>query len=156
MPRQISVRVFKGADLDRILKIERASFGADAYDRNLFAELFHKCGGLFLVALRGRNICGYIVTCMRGQKTPLTAELVSIAIDPAYRGQGAASTLLKNTLRRLRLRKVERLSLMVKVTNEPARRFYERHGFRKIRRVAAYYEDGADGVLMNKELGARP
>jgi ribosomal-protein-alanine N-acetyltransferase len=40
----------------------------------------------------------------------------------------------------------------VKVTNDRARAFYESYGFRKLRRVPGYYEDGADGVLMRLEL----
>ena len=155
MSARVSVRLFRTADLERILEIERASFGADAYDRKLFAELSHNCGELFLVAARGGRVCGYIVTCRRGRRAPDAAELVSLAVDPPYRGQGAATALLKNTLRRLRLRKVSRLSLMVKVTNETARRFYERYGFRRVRRVPAYYEDGSDGILMTRACGLR-
>jgi ribosomal protein S18 acetylase RimI-like enzyme len=41
---------------------------------------------------------------------------------------------------------------MVKLTNERARAFYERYGFKKIRIVRAYYEDGQDGWLMAKYL----
>lgn len=152
MPPRISVRLFHPADLERILEIERASFGADAYDRKLFAELSHSCGGLFLVAVRGGKVCGYMVTCMRGRRAPNAAELVSVAVDAAHRGQGAAASLLKNTVRRLRLRKVVRLSLVVKVTNETARRFYERYGFRRVRKVAEYYEDGSDGILMSRDM----
>ena len=157
MSPRISVRPFRAADMERILAIERASFGADAYERNLFAELFHNCGDLFLVAVTGGHICGYMVTCIGARpvsgRTTGTAEVVSIAVNPASRGKGAASSLMTNTLRRLRLRDVGRLTLMVKVTNEGARRFYEKRGFRRVRRVPGYYEDGSDGLLMKKELG---
>lgn len=152
MPARIFVRPFRAPDMERILQIERASFGPDAYDRNLFAELFHNSGGLFLVAVTAGRICGYMVTCMRGRRAPDAAELVSVAINPASRGKGAASSLLRNTLRRLRSRGASRLSLMVKVTNEGARRFYEKNGFRRIRKVAGYYEDGTDGLLMTRGL----
>jgi len=128
--------------------VEHASFGKDAYDRNLFAEYSHICGDLFLVAeVRGR-ICGYILTCARGDR----AELVSISVDPPARGKGIASALLESTLRRLRRRKVVRVSLMVRLTNEVARRFYEKYGFTKVRIVRGYYEDGGDGILMRKEV----
>lgn len=152
MPPRISVRRFRIADLDRVLEIERTSFGRDAYDRNLFAELFHKCGELFLVAGAGGNICGYIVTCLRGRRSPDCAELVSIAVDPPMRGKGVASSLMRNTVRRLRLRGAVRFSLMVRVSNEIALRLYERQGFRKLRRVPHYYENGEDAVLMQKPL----
>ena len=59
---------------------------------------------------------------------------------------------MQSTLRRLRLRRVARLTLTVKITNLRARHFYEKYGFRKLRRAPAYYEDGADGILMSLPL----
>jgi ribosomal-protein-alanine N-acetyltransferase len=78
--------------------------------------------------------------------------LVSVAVDPAFLGKGAASALMDGTLGRLRRRKIIRLGLMVKATNRRARAFYEKYGFRKLRRVAGYYEDGADGLSLAKDL----
>ena len=149
MAARFAVRTFRASDLERILEIEHAAFGNDAYDRNLFAEFFHKCGDLFLIGERRLRVCGYIVTCIRGDR----ADLVSIAVDPAARGQGAGSALLVSTLRRLRRRKIARWSLMVRLTNAPARAFYEKYGFRKCRTVRRYYEDGEDGLLMIRDLG---
>jgi ribosomal-protein-alanine N-acetyltransferase len=148
MPAPLKVRLFRRLDLERILEIENASFGNDAYDRNLFADFFHKCGGLFLVAEGRQRVCGYSVTCIRGER----AELVSIAVDPRDRGKGAASALLESTLRRLRRRRVARFGLIVRLTNHPARTFYEKYGFRRVRLVPGYYEDGEDGLSMTREL----
>jgi ribosomal-protein-alanine N-acetyltransferase len=134
--------------MDRIQRIEHASFGNDAYDRNLFAEFFHKCGELFLAALRRGVVCGYVVSCVRGER----AEIVSIAVAPSARGGGVASALMESTLRRLRRRGVNRIVLMVKVSNAPARAFYEKYGFEKVRLTRAYYEDGSDGVLMARKV----
>jgi ribosomal-protein-alanine N-acetyltransferase len=148
MLSRLSVRHIKMADLDGILAIERASFGRDAYDRNLFAEYARKCGELFLVANKGNKMLGYAITCI----CPSGAELVSIAVDPKHRGRGAASVLMDSILRRLRRRRVARLSLTVKVTNHRALAFYEKYGFRRYRRVPRYYEDGADGLRFVKLL----
>jgi ribosomal-protein-alanine N-acetyltransferase len=148
MSKAIEIRRFRPSDLDRIEEIEKASFGRDAYDRNLFAEFFDKCRKFFLVAQRGSKLCGYVITCIRGDR----AEVVSIAVDPAVRGSGAASALMDSTLRRLRRQKVERLVLMVKVSNAPARAFYLKYGFQKTRIVRKYYEDGSDGVLMARTV----
>jgi ribosomal-protein-alanine N-acetyltransferase len=150
--KRYSIRRSRPADLDRIMEIERASFGPDAYDRNLFAEYTRRCGELFLVAERSRKVCGYALTCRRAGAFRNRAELVSLAVDPAMRGRGVASALMESTLRRLRLRGVSRFGLTVKVTNEGARAFYEKYGFIKVRRVRRYYEDGEDGWLMAKRL----
>ena len=148
MAQRIEVRRLRAPDLDRVEAIESASFGAAAYDRNLFAEFFHKCGELFLVAERRSVLCGYAITCVRGDR----AEVVSIAVEPKARRRGVASALLESTLRRLRPRRVARVALMVKVTNGPARRFYEKYGFHKERLVRRYYEDGSDGLRMVRSL----
>ncbi len=145
---RFNVRKFQSADMDAILELERATFGADAYDRNLFAEFARVCGNLFLVAERRSQVCGYVVTCIRGRR----AELVSIGVAPDGRRCGAASALLAATLGRLRRRAVDRCGLMVRVSNAPARALYEKFGFRKVRTVRGYYEDGEDGLLMTKSL----
>ena len=152
MDKRFGVRRVWQRDLDRILEIEAASFGADAYDRNLFAEYTRKCGGLFLVAERGTKLCAYSITAISPGRIGNRAELVSLAVDPAFLGKGAAYALMDSTLRRLRRRGVARLVLMVKVTNQRALAFYEKYGFRKLRRVARYYEDGADGFSLAKDL----
>ncbi len=152
MDKRFSTRHVRQRDLDRILKIEEASFGADAYDRNLFAEYTRKCGGLFLVAEWGTEVCGYSIAAVSPGTARNCAELVSVAVDPAFLGKGAASALMDSTLRRLRRRKITRLGLMVKVTNHRAIAFYKKYEFRKLRRVARYYEDGADGLSLAKDL----
>jgi [ribosomal protein S18]-alanine N-acetyltransferase len=53
---------------------------------------------------------------------------------------------------RLRRRGVGRVGLMVKVTNLRAIGFYEKYGFRRVRRVPHYYEDREDGVLYRLDL----
>jgi [ribosomal protein S18]-alanine N-acetyltransferase len=146
MRPQYDIRRAGARDLPRIGKIERASFGREAYDCKLFAHYLKKCGDLFLVAERGRKICGYLLACMRGP----AAELVSVAVAPEFRGKGAASALLESALRRLTRRGAARLHLVVRVDNVAARAFYEKYGFRRLRLVPGYYEDGSDGIAMTR------
>ena len=150
MSSPLSIRPFRLSDMDRILEIELASYGEDSYDRNLFAEYCNKCGCLFLVVVRGRSVCGYILTCIGGRSAVYRAELISIAVDPQRRGKGVATVLMDGTLRRLRRRGVVRLNLMVKVTNHPAIALYRKYGFEQGRIVRKYYEDGEDGRQMSK------
>ncbi len=146
------VRPVRSADLEAILAIERASFRQDAYDRNLFAYFVERCPGLFLVAESRGRICGYMISCLCGEVRPLRAELVSVAVAPAARGAGVATSLMNSTLRRLRRRGAVRLHLIVNVKNRAARAFYEKYGFRKLRTVPRYYERGGDGILMSRPV----
>jgi [ribosomal protein S18]-alanine N-acetyltransferase len=152
MHRRISIRPFQPSDMDLILEIEHASFREDAYDRNLFAEFYHKWGDLFLVAEGGGRIWGYMVTCTRTREGSRKAQLVSVAVVPEARRSGVASALLTQTLRRLRRLGATRLTLMVKVTNSAALEFYRKRGFQTLRIWRGYYEDGKDGWLMARDL----
>jgi ribosomal protein S18 acetylase RimI-like enzyme len=152
MQTQYRVRRFKPADMDRVLEIERACFGKDAYDRKLFAEYARKCGGLFLLVLGRRSVDGYSIACISEKLGSFVASLESIAVDPRARGKGAASSLMKSTIRRLKLQGVHRITLMVRKSNAAALRFYERRGFTAVRRAPGYYEDGEEGLVMRLTL----
>jgi ribosomal-protein-alanine N-acetyltransferase len=158
MPTQYTVRRFKPADMDRVLEIERASFGKDAYDRKLFAEYGRKCGSLFLLAEGSRTVDGYSIACVSAKRSTLVknidlvASLESIAVDPRARGKGAASSLIKSTIRRLKLQEVRRITLMVRKSNAVALQFYERRGFTAVRRAPGYYENGEEGLVMRLTL----
>jgi len=152
MPNRYTIRRFHSTDMERILEIERASFGKDAYDRKLFAEYRRKCGVLFLLAEGEGRVDGYSIVCMCEIKGNLVASLESIAVVPRARGKGAASSLLKSTIRRLKLRGVGRITLMVRRSNAVALQFYERRGFAAVRRAPGYYEDGEEGLVMRLML----
>lgn len=144
------VRRFRPSDLENVMAVERDSFGRDAYDRKLFAEYAGACGELFLVAeSRAGRFAGYALAGVsRGR--PELANLISIAVAPGARRKGAASLLLLSTIRRLKFRGIERLTLMVRQSNTAAIEFYRRHGFETVRRAPRYYEDGEDGWLMRR------
>jgi ribosomal-protein-alanine N-acetyltransferase len=140
----LEVRRFTRRDLERVVAIERASFGKDAWRPELFLEYSRVSPELFLIARHSRKIAGYSITRVdwRG------AELESIAVDPLYRGRGVAQVLLRATISRLRART---LRLMVSTKNESALRFYERFGFTRVRKVKGYYGSGRDAWRMRLE-----
>src|SRR6202034_256859 len=119
---------------ERIVAIERVSFGKDAWPAELFLEYWRASPELFLIARLGRKIAGYSITRTdwRG------AELESIAVDPGYRGRGVAQVLLNATIARLGSRGAGALRLMVSTENEPALRFYRQFGFIRVRKVLRY------------------
>jgi [ribosomal protein S18]-alanine N-acetyltransferase len=140
----IEIRPFRPRDFDRVLEIEQASFGPDAWNRDLFLEYFRRCPKLFLVARHSRRIGGYIITCTG----PKEAELVSIAVDPRNRLRGLGRALLDKTLAKLRSRSVSTWWLMVATSNDAAIRFYESYGFERKRRTKGYYGAGRDAWRM--------
>ena len=144
----VQIVPFRLRHLDRILEIERASFGRDAWPRSLFLELYADCRELFFVIKDGRRIAGYIATCVAARN----AEIVSLAVHPDYRRRGLAAALLRRTLRALRDAGARRAELMVRTGNQAGARLYRTFGFRRVRTVRRYYEDGGDGFLMVRAI----
>ena len=139
---------FRLRQLDRILSIERASFGKDAWPRRLFRELYADCGELFVAAKLGGRIAGYAVACVEQGK----AEIASIAVHPDYRRRGAAVALMRLLLRALKKAGIRRVELMVRTENASGRQLYRALGFRRVRLVRRYYENGGDGFLMVRAI----
>ena len=142
------VKRFEPGDLKRVLAIEQASFGEDAWDQKLFLEYHHHCPEFFLVAKLGRRVAGYAITCADSRN----AELASIAVDPRDRRGGVAKALLDYTHSQLRAKRVKTWWLMVVTENEPGIRFYEAYGFKRTRLVKRYYRAGRDGYRMRLSL----
>jgi ribosomal-protein-alanine N-acetyltransferase len=138
------IRKFEISDLERILTIERASFGNDAWDEKMFLAFLRKCPDLFLVATVRRRIAGYTITCTRSKN----AELASIAVDPRDRRAGVGEAMLNHTLAELLALDVKTWWLMVETKNEPGIRFYEKYGFKRDKIVKRYYGPGRDGWRM--------
>ena len=148
LTRAIQIVPFRLRHLARILRIERASFGADAWPRRYFLELHRDCGGLFVVAKVGGRIAGYAVACAEKRN----AEISSLAVHPDYRRRGVADALMRHTLRELGAAGVRRVELMVRTGNTAGAQLYRSLGFRRVRVLPRYYEDGGDGFLMARAI----
>ncbi len=69
------------------------------------------------------------------------AEILSIAVEPRYRGNGLAKVLLEKHIEGLRNAGIQRLFLEVDETNVPALALYSRLGFREVGKRPAYYKN---------------
>jgi ribosomal-protein-alanine N-acetyltransferase len=146
----IRVRRFKASDLPSILRIEKLSFGHDAWPPRLFRDYAQACPRLFLVAAAGRRIVGYSIACLARQ----AAELASIAVLPEFRGRGVATNLLKAAIKKVRGERVAAMWLMVRSGNKAAASLYRKFGFVRTSSVPGYYEDGASGTRMRALLSS--
>jgi ribosomal-protein-alanine N-acetyltransferase len=148
LTRAIQIVSFRLRHLPRVLRIERASFGRDAWPRKLFLEYYRECRELFVLAKLGGRIAGYMIVCVEKRN----AEIASIAVDPDYRRRGVANALMRYALGALGSTGVRRVELMVRTGNEAGAQLYRSLGFRRVRLERRYYEDGGDGVLMVRAI----
>lgn len=83
------------------------------------------------------------------------SELLEIAIDRQFQGQGLGKRLLREAIETARRNGAARMYLEVRVSNERARKMYTSFGFAETGRRKNYYptQDGReDAILMTAEL----
>jgi len=90
-------------------------------------------------AMAGRTLAGFILSRIAADQ----AEILSVAVAPAFRRRRLGRSLLDLHLRRLAGRGVKALFLEVDEANTPARRLYARSGFGEVGRRPAYYSQGS-------------
>jgi ribosomal-protein-alanine N-acetyltransferase len=100
----------------------------------------------------GRRTIGFAISRIAADE----AEILSIAIDAAYRGRGFSRDLLLTHLGHLAGRGVRTIFLEVEENNLPARRLYERAGFGVAGRRERYYRQASgeqlNALLMRRDL----
>jgi ribosomal-protein-alanine N-acetyltransferase len=144
----LTIRQFHIRDLDRILRIEKEAFGRRAWTSNLFLEYAAASPRLFLVAKVGAVIAAYSITRASGNR----AELDSIAVAKHFQNRGIGSAFLRSLIRKLESEGFQTLSLMVRRDDKRAVWFYRSLGFRRIRTVPGYYEEGETAWRMRRPL----
>jgi ribosomal-protein-alanine N-acetyltransferase len=103
-------------------------------------------------AMVGRTLAGFILSRIAADE----AEILSVAVAATWRGRGLARALLDLHMRRLAGLGVRAMFLEVEEHNVPARRLYERAGFREVGRRPSYYQhdngDSATALVLRRDL----
>ena len=150
------IRPFVERDLEEIVRIEGSSF-KDPWPTNFFTYNYRKAPHLFIVVEKKGRIKGYVVGELReimlsGRSyMSKMGHILNIAVDPKSREEGLGSNLMEEIETRFKEVEATQVTLEVRESNETARKFYERRGFREIGRVRAYYQD-EDAIVMSKAL----
>lgn len=100
--------------------------------------------------MRGR-LCGFILSRMAADE----AEILSVAVEGRHRGAGTGRRLLDFHMGRLAARGARAVFLEVEEGNKPARKLYERAGFREVGRRNAYYPTAsgpAPALVLRRDL----
>jgi len=142
------IREVTDNDISKVYDIELKSFKYPypLYLFIMYLKLFPK---LFIVVECEGEIVGYGIAIVESGKM---GHIISIAIDPRYRGLGLGKALMKELERRLRSYGVNTVKLEVSVNNHVAINLYKSLGYKVVRRISRYYPDGSDAYLMTKNL----
>ena len=152
-PVSLRVEPMAVGDLDAVQEIERRSFRtpwpAHAYRTELETNrLAH-----YLVARVSGQVVGYGGMWVMVDE----AHITTFAVDPDWRRQGIGERLLLALLDLATGRNAREATLEVRLSNLPARRLYEKYGFRPVGLRPRYYsDDNEDALIMTTEPLAAP
>ena len=135
------------AHLKEISALERASFVNPWSCESLSAEILNPLNLTSIISSKSATkpeILGYSLTRIISPE----AELLRVAVKPEVRGQGAATKILAELLRKLIPLQVEKVYLEVSEKNLPAIALYQKAGFSNISYRPNYYDNGTTGALI--------
>ncbi|HXQ95652.1 MAG TPA: ribosomal protein S18-alanine N-acetyltransferase [Candidatus Acidoferrales bacterium] len=131
-------------DIPAVHEIERASFTAPWPTYAFRQELEANRLARYLVARDGERIVGYAGLWLMVDE----AHITTFAVAPDRRRQGVAERLLLELLRIAESVGAAVATLEVRVSNLPARRLYEKYGFRPVGVRPRYYTDNNEDALI--------
>jgi ribosomal protein S18 acetylase RimI-like enzyme len=153
----MKVRSATLGDLPRVLRIERASFGPEAYGVTTFlAHVFRDRKGLLVAEDDRGGVIGYALARVGLRWLGVRrGGLTSIAVDPQHRRRGVGRSLMAAALDYLRAQGVQSADLEVSVANRAAQSLYEAFGFVQSQLLPHYYGPNSDGLKMVLDIRDR-
>ncbi len=99
--------------------------------------------------LEGQTVGFALISFLSGDDT---AHLLKICLVPGQRARGIAQDFWSEITHWLKGSGIEKVFLEVEEPNVRAIGFYQKVGFRELRRVKGYYSDGVNGLMMSLTL----
>ncbi len=147
---ELTIRAFREADAPAATEILKGSPEASQWTEWGFKELLGWRGVLALVSEDDTDVTGFLI----GREVAGEAEILNLAVIVAKRRRGEGGALVKAALEEWRARRVSRVFLEVRESNETGIGFYEKHGLFKTGRRAGYYRDPEEAaIVMEMKLG---
>lgn len=139
----MNISLMQEKDLDEVVAIEQEIF-SQPWTKQGFLDALKNKDTLYLVAKKNNVVSGYLGLWQSFEE----ADITNVAVKPECRRQGVAGRLLDETKRLAALRGITALTLEVRVSNEPAIRLYEKHGFRSLGVRPGFYEKPKEDAMI--------
>jgi ribosomal-protein-alanine N-acetyltransferase len=140
-------------DLPAVHAIERASFAVPWPDDAYRNEIRTNRLASYVVARLGDEVVGFAGIWVMVDE----AHVTTFAVDPRFRRRGVGERLLLALLDLSVQRLAREATLEVRLSNLPARKLYEKYGFRPVGIRPRYYSDnGEDALIMTTEALSSP
>lgn len=147
---ETTLREMTWRDIPALSALEPLLFAADAWsEQTWWAELAGRPRRSYVVGERSGAVVGYAGVDRGGA----VADVMTIAVAGAARGQGLGSALMRWLVAQARRAGAEYLMLEVRADNVVAQRLYSTAGFSQLAVRRRYYQPGnVDALIMRMPL----
>lgn len=144
------VRAAGPEDADDLVALERAAFGPASWgEAGVRGGLTAPFVTVLLACEKNSPVAkGFALwRCLGGE-----GEILTLGVLPAEQKRGAGEALLRCILGQAASASLKAMFLEVDAGNEAARALYGKHGFVKVAERRGYYRNGADALILRKDL----
>lgn len=148
------IRANRPEDFDQLWRIDQACFAPGiAYSRRELTWYMRRSRAFTLVGEQQHDgtseIAGFIVA---ESDASGPGHILTIDVHPHFQRSAVGSQLLAAAEERLIQEQSRSVLLEVAVDNQPAIKFYKKHGYQIIETLPRYYMNSVDALVMGKKL----
>lgn len=145
----LAIRHTIHSDIPAIVTIERESF-VDPWDQPTFTETLSCFPDTFFTVWSGNEIAGFAVGGYEDTGENIYGHICNLAIKKSHQGNGIGRTLVTRLEQQFMIGLASASTLEVRVGNTPAQKFYRNLGYTEVFRIAEYYANREDAIVMMK------
>lgn len=143
----MDIQIASLRDLSALRKLEQAIFEKDAWSLFDLMAVLTWPEVIRLKAVQDGEMVGFVAGDPRPSQD--LGWIATIGVDPRYQHRGIGRALLRACEDRM---KFSRSRLTVRMSNNNAISLYQQEGYRTVDVWKQYYNDGEDGLVMEKIL----
>lgn len=142
------IREMMEKDLSEVFALEQRIF-SKPWSMDSFRSAYDREDTIYLIAEQEGRVCAYLGIWLG----PEEGDLCNIAVAPECRRQGIAHQLMEAAFELCHQKKINRILLEVRLSNEAARQLYRKFSFTELGIRRGYYsEPTEDAVIMERML----
>ena len=146
-------RLYNPEDFAALYAIEEICFQPPfRFPRDYMRRLVTARDAATWIAEEGGGMAGFAIVAWNEHDSGITAYIETIEVVPEFRSRGIGAALLQRVEASARSAEASALWLHVDITNAPAIRLYERHGFTPRGSEEHFYAPGRGAHIYAKDL----
>ncbi len=136
-------------DIPAIVAIERELF-IDPWEQAIFLEALTYYPTTYFVAESDGKVVGFIVGGLEDTGENVYGHLCNLGVVPSYQHRGIGRLLVNRIEHQFAFELASGVQLEVRLSNTVAQKFYRLLGYQEVFRIANYYANVEDAVVMMK------